>query len=75
MEQEPGRVLTRDEDGWYNIFSGQPLKEDGDWVKGDNTLYICEGFTGREFHAIFGCHPIRKGRKRKIKRILIELED
>lgn len=69
MKQE--RHLARDEDGWYGIYDDEPKKTHGDW---DGSL-VYDLLSEREFHKIFGCHPVRKGRKRKIKRILIELED
>lgn len=70
MKQE--LELARDDDGWYGIYEGE-LKKDrrGDW----DGKRLGEQYTGNEFRAIFGRHLLRKGRKKRIKRILIELED
>ena len=72
---EKERVLARDDDGYYGIYEGEPVKEKGDWESGQNAVLLCEIFNNKEFHDAFGCHPVRKGRKRRIKRIVIELED
>lgn len=66
--------LARDDDGCYAFFDGEPEKRSGVWLIAISTFLKPE-FDGDEFHAIFGCHPLRKGRKKCIKRILIELED
>lgn len=66
--------LARDEDGYYRFYRDDPDKTGGDWhgnVVTELGDYIEEG----KFRTIFGCHPVRKGRKKRIKRILIELED
>lgn len=71
MERE--LTLARDEDGYYGIYEDEPEKNSvGDW---SGSLAHADMFPEEDFHAIFGCHPIRKGRKKRIKRILIELED
>lgn len=73
MEQE--LTLTRDDDGFFGIFTGEPYKDKwGDW-ECDDSMIEADKFTAESFRLIFGCLPLRKGRKRKIKRILIELED
>lgn len=73
MKQE--RHLARDDDGFYAIFEGNPEKDGDCWWSGSNGSRLSDGFTEIEFRTIFGCHPLRKGRKKRIKRILIELED
>ncbi len=69
---EKGRTLARDDDGWYGIYESDPKKRYGDW---SDAQPVDGRFSESDFHILFGCHPVRKGRKKRIKRILIELED
>jgi len=58
--------------GWYNIHDGEPEPPtDEGMFCGEN---VVETFDPKTFHKVFSVR-LRKGRKRKIKRILIELED
>ena len=81
MEQELWLARSEDE-GSYGIFRGEPspseleyfagLMSEDDFKSGKHGLldYYCP----EVFHALTTAR-LRKGRKRKIKRILIELED
>ena len=71
MEQE--LWLSRDNDGYYGFFKDTPYKDNwGDW---DGDGATAEKISQEDFRSLFGCHPVRKGRKKRIKRILIELDD
>ncbi len=62
--------LARDKDGDYSFSDMEPEKNEYGYfhpfleVMGENA-----------FHKLFPGHSLRKGRKKRIKRILIELED
>ncbi len=64
--------LSRDNSniGEYNIGEGEPQFDGNGYVIGVITYFEAE-----LFHKLFPGQSLRKGRKRKIKRILIELED
>lgn len=67
--------LSRDntEDAWYGIDRGEPDKHDeGEFHSDGGNIAI---FLPEFFHQYVEGARLRKGRKRKIKRILIELED
>lgn len=70
MEQE--LWLSRDDTrlAHYNLGMENP-EIDPQGTYGD--FVVC--FTPEEFHKMFPGNSLRKGRKRRIKRILIELED
>ena len=67
--------LSRDDTyiGHYNICTEENIAEGvssrGMWY----SFRAC--FEPEDFHKLFPGQSLRKGRKRKIKRILIELED
>lgn len=63
--------LSRDDTtlGDYNISIGKPILCDDGKYRG-----FIAFFRTRKFHQIFSIR-LRKGRKKRIKRILIELED
>jgi hypothetical protein len=61
--------LSRDDDGGYSISEGEPQKNEYGYF---HPFLECLG--NETFHNLFKAR-LRKGRKRKIKRILIELED
>lgn len=64
--------LARDDDGWYRFYKKEPTKQ-REVYESDNPA--SEIIAEKSFRSIFGCHPVCKGRKKKIERILIELED
>lgn len=67
--------LSRDDtgDAWYGIDRGEPDKRDGGEFHSDggNIAIFLPSF----FHKYVEGARLRKGRKKRIKRILIELED
>ena len=64
--------LSRDKGGGgYNISEREPKLNLSVGVFWPWTLFLC----GDKFHLFVQGARLRKGRKRKIKRILIELED
>lgn len=68
--------LARDDDGCYAFFDGETYKHSGTWlIASGKTEFLKPEFDGDEFRALFGYHPLRKGRKKRIKRIVIELEN
>jgi len=73
MEQE--LWLARDGDGFYGFFEGDPYKKYwGDWEIDDGG-WASDKISPADFRKIFGCHPVRKSCKKRIKRIVVELED
>lgn len=61
--------LARDDDGIYNLSDTEPIKSEYGYF---NPFLDC--IDDDVFHILFTAR-LRKGRKKRIKRILIELED
>jgi len=66
--------LTRDNtgSGSYNICTAKDMD-----IRSSEGVYLkfMACFSAEDFHKYFPGQNIRKGRKKRIKRILIELED
>ncbi len=72
MKQELWLSRDLNTGSWYNIHNGEPEPPtDEGMFHGENVVEI---FDPKTFHKLFSAH-LRKGRKKRIKRILIELED
>lgn len=64
--------LARGKDGWYNLHEEKPyLMVCGDFDSENKIKTFCPEI----FHRLVEGARLRKGRKKRIKRILIELED
>lgn len=73
MKQELWLSRDKTGDGDYEIHGKEPTKNDiGEYHSFDGRI---DSFESEIFHRIFKGARLRKGRKKRIKRILIELED
>ena len=71
-EKEKELWLSRDDSDWghYNIDVREPtIRHSGCYNDG----IIC--LSSKKYHMLFPGQNLRKGRKKRIKRILIEVED
>lgn len=72
MKDELWLVRDDTKDAWYALEGGEPDKKDGgEYYSGKNIAIFLPAF----FHQFVEGARLRKGRKKRIKRILIELED
>lgn len=70
MKQELWLSRDNTEGGSYNITKGEPIGH----RNGMCSDYLV-AFEPEDFHKLFPAKSLRKGRKKRIKRILIELGD
>lgn len=83
MEQELWLGREKHSGGFYGIFTREPIPFEMEEIFGrlsleninDGEKGVVDYFCPEIFHLIVQGARLRKGRKKRIKRILIELED